>query len=78
MPLSTEEQILQKLDQILRVLAIQSGEGLSLTERARSLKIAGLDNQTIAEVLGTTPATVRTLTANLWRRSAAKKKTPAE
>jgi DNA-binding CsgD family transcriptional regulator len=63
-----EEQTLQRLDQILRVLAIQVGEGLSITERARLLKVAGLDNQTIADVLNTTPATVRTLTANLGRK----------
>jgi DNA-binding CsgD family transcriptional regulator len=68
MAATIEEQTLQRLDQILRVLAIQVGEGLSITERARLLKVAGLDNQTIADVLNTTPATVRTLTANLGRK----------
>jgi DNA-binding CsgD family transcriptional regulator len=72
----SEERIVQKLDQILRVLAIQVGEDLSITERARILKLAGLDNATIAEVLNTTPATVRSLTANLGRKRPKKKSKP--
>jgi DNA-binding CsgD family transcriptional regulator len=68
MNMNTEERILELLDQILRVLAIQAASNKSITEGARLLKIAGLDNQTIADVLNTTPATVRTLTANLRSR----------
>jgi DNA-binding CsgD family transcriptional regulator len=68
MSMNTEERILELLDQILRVLAIQAASNKSITEGARLLKIAGLDNQTIADVLNTTPATVRTLTANLRSR----------
>ncbi len=69
---TTEERVLTLLEQILRVLAIQAAsERASITDGARMLKLAGLDNQTIAEVLNTTPATVRTLTVNLspsrWR-----------
>lgn len=66
--LSTDEKILQRLDQILRVLAIQVGEEESLTERVRLLKLAGLDNQTIADVLNTTPDSVRALSSNLARK----------
>jgi DNA-binding CsgD family transcriptional regulator len=73
MPLSTDEKILQRLDLILKVLAIQVGEGISVTERARLLKVAGLDNQTIAEVLNTTPGTIRSLTSNLGRKRAVTK-----
>jgi hypothetical protein len=62
------DQILEKLDKILRVLGIQAGYGGSLTERARLLKIAGVDNQTIAEILNTSPATIRVLTTHLRRR----------
>jgi DNA-binding NarL/FixJ family response regulator len=65
MPKSTNEQILEKLDQILRVLSIQVGSDKSLTERARMLKLAGLENQAIANVLNTSIATIRTLTSNL-------------
>ena len=66
------EETLERLDLILRVLALQVAEGKSMTERARLLKTAGLDNKTIAEVLNTSDATVRTLTSNLRSR---KKKT---
>ncbi len=62
---STEEQILAKLDQILRVISIQVGADKSLTERARLLKLAGLENQVIAEVLNISIESVRTLTSNL-------------
>ncbi len=60
-----ESQLVERLDLILRVLALQVGSDKSLTERARLLKMAGLDNKTIADVLNTSDATVRTLTSNL-------------
>ena len=65
MPTSSDEKVVALLTQILRVQAIQAASGKSVTEGARLLKLAGLDNQTIADVLNTSPATVRTLTANL-------------
>lgn len=65
MPRPTDEQMLEKLDQILRVLSIQVGADKSITERARLLKLAGLGNQSIADVLNTSVETIRTLTANL-------------
>ncbi len=58
-------EIESRLSQILRVLAIQVASERSVTEGARALKLAGLDNQTIAEVLNTSTGTVRTLTSNL-------------
>lgn len=70
---STDEQILDKLDQILRVMSIQVGVDKSLTERARLLKLAGLENQAIAEVLNTSIETVRTLTSNLRLKSKKRK-----
>lgn len=63
-----DERIIERLNLILRVLAIQVGAGRSITERIQLLKLAGLDNATIADVLRTTPGTVRTLGANLRRR----------
>jgi DNA-binding NarL/FixJ family response regulator len=66
---SPDKQILEKLDQILRVLSIQVGSDKSLTERARMLKLAGLENQAIADVLNTSVQTVRTLTSNLRTKS---------
>jgi DNA-binding CsgD family transcriptional regulator len=63
--MKTDEKIAELLSQILKVQAIQAASDKSVTEGARLLKLAGLDNQTIAEVLNTSAGTVRTLTANL-------------
>jgi DNA-binding CsgD family transcriptional regulator len=65
---STEKEILEKLDQILRVISLQVGQDKSITERARLLKMAGLDNQTIADILNTSVETIRTLTTHLRAR----------
>ena len=62
---SADDNLVGLLTKILRVLALQVSSGTSVTEGARSLKIAGLDNQMIADVLNTSPATVRALTSNL-------------
>jgi len=67
--LKYEDRLLEALGKILRVEAIQAAHGKSVTDGARLLKLAGLDNQTIADVLNTSPATVRTLTANLRTHS---------
>ena len=58
----------EKLDLLIKVVSIQVGTDKSTTERARLLKMAGLDNRTIAEVLNTSPGTVSVLTANLRTR----------
>ncbi len=63
--MKTDEKLVELLTQILKVEAIQAASSKSITEGARLLKLAGLDNQTIAEVLNTSPGTIRTLTANL-------------
>ncbi len=68
MTLKNEDRLLEVLAKILRVEAIQAASGKSITEGARLLKLAGVDNQTIAEVLNTSPATVRSVTANLRPR----------
>jgi hypothetical protein len=60
-----DDEVIDLLNKILRILAIQVSSGTSVTEGARALKFAGLDNQMIADVLNTSPATVRTLTSNL-------------
>ena len=66
---ASDEKVIELLELILRVQAIQAAAGKGITEGARLLKLAGLDNQTIADVLNTSPATVRTLTTNLrsWK-----------
>jgi DNA-binding CsgD family transcriptional regulator len=63
--MTKDDIIIDLLTQILKVDAIQAASNKSITEGARLLKTAGLDNQTIAEVLNTSPGTIRTLTANL-------------
>jgi DNA-binding NarL/FixJ family response regulator len=55
----------EKLDVLIKVVGIQVASDKSTTERARLLKMAGLDNQTIAEVLNTSSATISVLTSNL-------------
>jgi len=72
MPPSNEEKLLadlgEKLDVLIKVVSIQVGADKSTTERARLLKMAGVDNQTIADVLNTSVAVVRTLTSNLRKK----------
>lgn len=58
-------QLIDKVDTLTKVISIQVASDKSMTERARVLKMAGLDNQTIADVLNTSAATIRTLTSNL-------------
>lgn len=66
MTTSTEEQILERLDQIVKILALQLvSEKNTVTDGARSLKFAGLDNKTISEILNVDVTVVRTLTSNL-------------
>jgi DNA-binding NarL/FixJ family response regulator len=73
MPAPSNEQKLlaelsEKMDVLIKVVSIQVGADKSTTERARLLKTAGVDNQTIADVLNTSVATVRTLTSNLRKK----------
>lgn len=65
----SNEEILKRLDQILRILAVQVSADKSITERVGLLALAGLDNATIAQVLNTSPAVVRTLKSDIARRT---------
>lgn len=56
---TTEEKILDTLEKILKVLSLQIAPDKLNSERINLLKLAGLDNKTIASVLNTTEATVR-------------------
>jgi hypothetical protein len=60
-------QLNDKLDVLIKVISIQVGADKSTTERARLLKMAGLDNRTIAAVLNTSYGSIAVLTANLRR-----------
>ena len=58
-PSAPSDRTNELLEQILRVLALQMASEKSISEAAQLLKVAGLDNKTIAQVLNTTDATVR-------------------
>ena len=60
--------LIEKIEVLTKVMSIQVAADKSTTERARVLKMAGLDNQSIADILNTSPATIRTLTSNLRGR----------
>lgn len=70
---TNEEKILEVLDKILKVLSLQVAADKSMTERARLLKVAGLDNATIATVLNTSINSISVLTAGV-KKSVKKKK----
>jgi hypothetical protein len=76
MPPINEEKLLaelsEKLDVLIKVVSIQVGADKSTTERARLLKMAGVDNQTIADVLNTSVPVVRTLTSNLRKKASSR------
>jgi hypothetical protein len=54
--MKTDDKVIELLEKILKVQAIQATSGMSMTDGARALKLAGMDNQTIAEVLNTSCA----------------------
>ena len=60
--------LIEKIEVLTKVVSIQVAGDKSTTERARVLKMAGLDNHSIADILNTSPATIRTLTSNLRGR----------
>ena len=51
----------EKLDTIIRILSLEVGSDKSLTERVGLLKLAGIDNKTIAKILKTKSNIVRSL-----------------
>jgi hypothetical protein len=61
----TLEDILEQLELLVNLISLQVASEKSVTEGARLLKMAGLDNRTIADVLNTTDKSVRSLTAKL-------------
>ncbi len=62
------EKVAEKLDLTVNLLAFLVAGEKSITEAARALNMAGLDNHTIATVLNTTDGTIRTVTSNLRTR----------
>ena len=68
---STEKllrELIERIDVLTKVVSVQVAADKSMTDRARVLKMAGVDNQSIADILNTSSATIRALTSNLRRR----------
>jgi hypothetical protein len=67
--ISNEEKLLaelnDKMDVLIKVVSIQVGADKTVTERARLLKMAGVENHSISQVLNTSPDTVRSFTQHL-------------
>ena len=59
MPKATEEQTLEKLDQILRILVAAVSRGIKQREQIAMLDRAGFSPKAIAELIGTSSNTVR-------------------
>jgi DNA-binding CsgD family transcriptional regulator len=72
MPRTTDELILEKLDQILRILAVAATTGMKQREQIALLNRAGLQPKDIADLLGTSSNTVRVELVGL-RKSSGKK-----
>jgi hypothetical protein len=70
--ISNEEKLLSelngKLDVLIKVVSIQVGDDKTVTERARLLKMAGVDNHSISQVLNTSPDAVRSFTKHLRKK----------
>jgi DNA-directed RNA polymerase specialized sigma24 family protein len=77
MALSLENQVLEKLDQILRVLVLSSTRGLKQREQIALLDGAGFQPKVIAELLGTSSNTVRVELVAL-RKTTGKSRRPAK
>jgi DNA-directed RNA polymerase specialized sigma24 family protein len=59
MPLSTDERLLEKVDQILRIIAAFATKDMKQRDQIAVLDRAGLQPKYIAELLGTSSNTVR-------------------
>ena len=73
--MTLDEKVVDLLTKLLKVSALQAASGFpSVTEAARALKTAGLDNKTIGQILHTAPTVIATLTSNLGVRPKKKRK----
>lgn len=58
-PPSTEDLVLERLDRIVRMIAVDMSKGLRQREQIALLTRAGLKPKEIAEIVGTSSNTVR-------------------
>jgi DNA-directed RNA polymerase specialized sigma24 family protein len=73
MPQTTEQLMLAKLDQILRILAVLATKGMKQREQIALLNQAGLQPKDIADLLGTSSNTVRVELVALRKAKGGKK-----
>jgi DNA-binding CsgD family transcriptional regulator len=69
-------QLGDKLDRVLRLLAMIGVKGLSQTEQIATLSRLGFSPKDIAEVLGTTANTVRVALVGIRKAGRTKKRRP--
>lgn len=65
-----DERVIEKLDQVLKLLGMMAVKGLSQTEQIATLSRIGLSPKNIAEVLGTTANTVRVALVSIRKAEA--------
>ncbi len=74
--MATENEILQsiegKLDQMLRLAALQLTSNMKQAQAIQALSAAGFERRLIADLLGTTPNTVSVTLARAKAKQAAK------
>lgn len=68
------DQILERLDTLARLLALELTEGKTATEGIRLLKLAGFDNKTVAQLLNVKPEAVRAISSALRRAPARRRR----
>lgn len=74
----TGQDAAAKLDQLIRLMALQLIGERTGAEAIGLLGRAGLDNDLIAEVVGTTPATVRSSLSRERRKTTGSTKAPRQ
>lgn len=76
--MSNQHDLVAKLDALVRLVALQLIGDKTATEAIRVLGRSGLDNELIAEIVGTTPGTVRGTLSRARRKGAGRGKSRAE
>jgi hypothetical protein len=79
--MTTDQQfdfLANRIEGILKLLALQTASGKKAGEAAALLERAGLDRKTIAEILNTSPDSVRALLSQNKKGSSEKKSKKAE
>lgn len=68
------DKILHRLDSVIRIGVVGMTQGKSQTEQIWLFSVAGLQPKEIADLLGTTPNTVRVILSNLRKAKRSKRR----